>query len=207
MDPPSGGRHFIANYLDSKSLLWVQVESDAVARRPEFIIKFRSVATIISIGCVAIALSALAKAPSTEAEALPDNAPEPGSLLLLGIALDTMGQFCGFVVNPIFDQGARDHVPSMNRNTIGAQIDHDHSFVPHRGFIRADVGCGGNAARNSVPACDCPLCGERLVRMRRRSVDRLLSVFFRVYRFRCVNFQCQWEGSVRRSKIAPLRSC
>lgn len=44
----------------------------------------------------------------------------------------------------------------------------------------------------------CPRCGERdLIRVHRRFIDRLLSVFVRLRRFRCAQFQCQWEGNLR----------
>jgi hypothetical protein len=49
--------------------------------------KLRRIAIVMSIGCVLIALSALANAPLAEIETLPNNAPEPGVLLVLGIAL------------------------------------------------------------------------------------------------------------------------
>lgn len=42
----------------------------------------------------------------------------------------------------------------------------------------------------------CPLCQGDLVRARRRSVDRLRSLFVPVKRYRCENFRCQWEGNV-----------
>ena len=53
---------------------------------------------------------------------------------------------------------------------------------------------------NNVFANVCPHCGGDLMRIRRRPVDRLLSVFVPVRRFRCVNFRCIWEGNVRRSR-------
>jgi hypothetical protein len=44
----------------------------------------------------------------------------------------------------------------------------------------------------------CPLCGEGyLIRIHRRVIDRLLSLFMPVYRFRCLCFSCQWEGNIR----------
>jgi len=45
----------------------------------------------------------------------------------------------------------------------------------------------------------CPVCGSRdLSRIRRRPVDRLFSLFLRVYRYRCGEFRCCWEGNLRR---------
>lgn len=45
----------------------------------------------------------------------------------------------------------------------------------------------------------CPLCGSLgLVRIHRRPIDRMLGLFVRVYRFRCEEFECQWEGNLTR---------
>ncbi|MCB4359256.1 hypothetical protein [Quatrionicoccus australiensis] len=53
---------------------------------------------------------------------------------------------------------------------------------------------GGRSARQV-----CPACGSRdLSRIRRRPVDRLFSLFFSVYRYRCCEFRCSWEGNLRR---------
>ena len=43
----------------------------------------------------------------------------------------------------------------------------------------------------------CPLCEQDLIRVTRRPVDRLLSFFFPVYRYRCRQHDCQWEGTLR----------
>jgi hypothetical protein len=58
----------------------------------------------------------------------------------------------------------------------------------------------------SVPNCRCPECGDILIRIPRRGVDRVLSLFVPVHRFRCPNFLCVWEGNLRtsRSRIDPL---
>jgi hypothetical protein len=43
----------------------------------------------------------------------------------------------------------------------------------------------------------CPRCGDaRLLRVRRRLVDRLLSLVRPVFRFRCESVECQWEGNL-----------
>lgn len=46
----------------------------------------------------------------------------------------------------------------------------------------------------------CPLCQGNLLRQRRRTVDRLRSLFGAVKRFRCDNFACQWEGNVSNAR-------
>jgi hypothetical protein len=40
----------------------------------------------------------------------------------------------------------------------------------------------------------CPVCGSSLRQSHRRSVDRLISKFYRVHRYRCSNAECRWEG-------------
>ena len=50
----------------------------------------------------------------------------------------------------------------------------------------------------------CPLCAAYLMRVPRRGIDRLLSLFVRVYRYRCPIVSCQWEGNLRvRSRADP----
>lgn len=43
----------------------------------------------------------------------------------------------------------------------------------------------------------CPICGGYLERIRRRRLDRLLSLFVEVRRYQCQNHRCQWEGTLR----------
>ena len=44
----------------------------------------------------------------------------------------------------------------------------------------------------------CPMCGKRgLIRIRRRVIDRIVSVFVRLRRFRCTHSGCEWEGNLR----------
>lgn len=40
----------------------------------------------------------------------------------------------------------------------------------------------------------CPVCGSPLKQTHRRAVDRLISQFYRVHRYRCPNTECKWEG-------------
>lgn len=47
-------------------------------------------------------------------------------------------------------------------------------------------------AGRKVPQCI--VCNEPLLRLRRRQIDRCLSLVIPVYRFRCQNQFCQWEG-------------
>lgn len=50
---------------------------------------------------------------------------------------------------------------------------------------------------------DCPMCRRTLVRERRRTVDRLYSLFQPVRRYRCQNFACQWMGNFAADKTSP----
>jgi hypothetical protein len=43
-------------------------------------------------------------------------------------------------------------------------------------------------------ARECPTCGGGLRRIHRRSLDRLISVFVPVRRYRCRNNECRWQG-------------
>ena len=54
-----------------------------------------------------------------------------------------------------------------------------------------------------VNTCDleCPVCGTNLIRTPRRQVDRVVSLFVPVRRFRCQNFSCQWQGNLRNELV------
>jgi hypothetical protein len=41
---------------------------------------------------------------------------------------------------------------------------------------------------------NCPKCGSPLKQVHRRFIDRLISQFYRVHRYRCLNSECRWEG-------------
>jgi len=59
------------------------------------------------------------------------------------------------------------------------------------------------ANRNGVP---CPSCGKTgLVRIHRRLLDRLLSCVRPVFRFRCANPGCAWEGTLPQKWFASDR--
>ncbi len=51
-------------------------------------------------------------------------------------------------------------------------------------------------------ACRCPACGAPgLIRIHRRPIDRFLSLFVGLQRYRCPQFQCQWEGNLSQRRI------
>ena len=59
-----------------------------------------------------------------------------------------------------------------------------------------DKGAGHNASNISSQIC--PECGGNyLTRIHRRFIDRLLSLFLPVYRYRCDRLLCDWEGNIR----------
>lgn len=58
----------------------------------------------------------------------------------------------------------------------------------------------GSRYRPACPACG----GTGLARVRRRPIDRLLSLFVRLRRFRCTCVECQWQGNLR-EPAAPRR--
>lgn len=43
----------------------------------------------------------------------------------------------------------------------------------------------------------CPHCQHGLMRVERRTVDRMASWFVPQRRYRCLSFNCQWEGTIR----------
>lgn len=43
----------------------------------------------------------------------------------------------------------------------------------------------------------CPECTGWLYRVRRRLIDRLISLIFPVVRYRCSSMGCDWEGNLR----------
>jgi hypothetical protein len=42
----------------------------------------------------------------------------------------------------------------------------------------------------------CPLCGGSVARVRRRSVDKFMSLFHQVHRYHCYMLRCSWEGNL-----------
>jgi len=51
----------------------------------------------------------------------------------------------------------------------------------------------------------CPRCGQHLVRVERRLLDRLISLVVPVQRYRCRMHNCQWEGTVRTNANGPTQ--
>jgi hypothetical protein len=54
------------------------------------------------------------------------------------------------------------------------------------------LGCVFGASKRRCPVCDGPL-----TQTPRRLVDRALSVFVSMHRYRCPNFLCAFEGNLR----------
>lgn len=44
----------------------------------------------------------------------------------------------------------------------------------------------------------CPVCHGPVYRVPRRALDRFISLFAEVRRFRCMSPTCVWEGNVRK---------
>jgi transposase-like protein len=60
---------------------------------------------------------------------------------------------------------------------------------------------------NNVSEHGCPLCTAFLIRVKRRTRDRLISLFVPLERYRCLDFSCNWEGNLRAersSRPGPL---
>ena len=72
-------------------------------------------------------------------------------------------------------------------------------FQPGSSNIKTRIYSKAVASKQKATSMQvCPRCGRgHLVRVRRRPIDRLLSLFMHVNRYRCYNFTCQWEGNLR----------
>ncbi len=51
----------------------------------------------------------------------------------------------------------------------------------------------------------CPQCSGSILRTGRRPIDRFISGFSPVQRFRCESFRCRWEGNIRVRREEPVR--
>ena len=67
----------------------------------------------------------------------------------------------------------------------------------------SDAGAADDLS-DPVAGC-CPICGEIPDRIRRRAIDRALSLFVPVHRYRCINPLCGWEGNHRSRLETPPR--
>jgi hypothetical protein len=74
-------------------------------------------------------------------------------------------------------------------NAAGPVPDERHS-APSR-----DGGASGYVF--GVPNRRCPDCDDLLTQVPRRFIDRALSVFVSMHRYRCPNFLCAFEGNLR----------
>jgi len=56
----------------------------------------------------------------------------------------------------------------------------------------------------------CPQCGDTVLRVHRRVIDRLYSLFHPIYRYQCTSLECGWQGNLQRGAaleddgLAPL---
>ena len=62
---------------------------------------------------------------------------------------------------------------------------------------------GGPLDYVSVSKHMCPLCNGNVLRTHRRAIDRTISMFVPVRRYRCPRFSCQWEGNLDARSGAP----
>jgi len=44
---------------------------------------------------------------------------------------------------------------------------------------------------------ECPICGGRLRRIHRRTIDRIKTLFVPLSRYSCKSQKCNWEGTMR----------
>jgi len=64
-------------------------------------------------------------------------------------------------------------------------------------MIHSAVDNGTVSASSNLSSRICPRCACHLTRIHRRFIDRLLSIFIPVYRYRCYNLSCEWTGNIR----------
>ena len=50
----------------------------------------------------------------------------------------------------------------------------------------------------------CPHCNGAVDRVRRRFIDRLISLVLPRYRYRCCSIVCDWEGSLPKKRLSPV---
>jgi hypothetical protein len=76
-------------------------------------------------------------------------------------------------------------------------------FTAKEWLMRVDAREKSQPAEQAADPYKCPMCHGRLIRTRRRVVDRVRSLFGPVKRYRCANFACQWHGNIadRRTEL------
>ncbi|MGE5320390.1 MAG: hypothetical protein ACM3KD_09435 [Hyphomicrobiaceae bacterium] len=73
----------------------------------------------------------------------------------------------------------------------------NHSHSTGKPYARSSNGGAASDVVGPAPYL-CPACAQHgLIRIRRRLIDRILSLFVKQRRFRCTQPGCQWEGNLR----------
>ena len=44
----------------------------------------------------------------------------------------------------------------------------------------------------------CPVCGGPVEKLHRHALERFISIFYSVHRYRCTRVGCGWEGAMHR---------
>jgi len=55
---------------------------------------------------------------------------------------------------------------------------------------------------SSLHERECPVCGGPALRIRRRFIDRLISLVIPVHRYHCQTATCGWRGNLRVSEAS-----
>jgi transposase-like protein len=55
------------------------------------------------------------------------------------------------------------------------------------------------------PCPQCPRCKSPTYRIRRKRMDRFISNFIPVQRYKCESFKCNWSGIVRQPRLSESR--
>ena len=61
-----------------------------------------------------------------------------------------------------------------------------------------------DAAGLHVPGRTCPRCNAPVIRVSRKDIDLLISIFVPLRRYRCSSMKCGWEEVVRNKRLGWL---
>lgn len=76
------------------------------------------------------------------------------------------------------------------------------TFIESRGTLRSDQRSKrGMSGRYRHFNRSCPQCGDTVLRVHRRVVDRLYSLFHPVRRYHCTSLECGWQGNLPRRPL------
>lgn len=100
----------------------------------------------------------------------------------------------------------RNHDPAEIAEAVSRQAGAAPGSAEPAKTLAARGSVGMEEVPRSAPRPECPVCKGSLYRVPRRFLDRVLSVFVPVCRYRCHSWACGWEGNLRASGDSPSRA-